>query len=626
MAFAALLALTTAVYARALHGEFTFDDAHTIEQNHDILHPGHFLRLAAAGDLLLGKRVLTDFTFSLNHLVSQDDPWAYHLTNLAIHLVAVCLVYAFTQVIVALCGLRRRDLRSLGVAAVFALHPLQTQAVIYISQRAESLASVLYLGAFLLLLRAEQQGKRPAGVAAYLGAFLLFVLGLGSKVIMFTMPLAYLLAGILPARPWPGAAVASGAPRLASLPKRLALAAPFIAYGVLTVALAVKGMKGDDAGFNVPSLPPGRYFLTQWRVVVTYLRLLFWPAGQNIDWDIPFADGLADPIVISCGLVLTLLLGAAAYYLRHRGTDARDGPAARATAFGVFWFFLLLCPTSTLVPLADVLMEHRTYLASWGIVFATFVVIEAAVDRFRLSAAATERATKLIRAAGLATCAVLAIATYARVGLWKTKLLLWTDVVAKSPQKARPHLGLANVYKALGDPVAAIPEYRTALTFADREPQWIRSITREYLSLSLLEVGQLDEAIDNAKVGLTEDPPGSGLHGVLAAAYVRRGDIPEAMAAAQEAVRTSSGSNPALRVLGMTQNLLGDHDKAIDSLAKAVQADPDDAQARVLLAWVYQTQDRQDEACRIVAGLRNPPRDVEARMKKILADCPVRDR
>ena len=198
VALTGLLLLTVAAYARGMNGDFEFDDPHTVQFNRSIRHLGNFFTSSAIVDAIHGKRVLTDFTFALDYRFAGLDPFAFHATNLAIHLAATLLIFFFTRQVLAFSGHVGRDLPALAVTAVFALHPLQTQAVIYISQRAESLASGLYLGSLLLLLRAEKRGRCTAGAALYVSSFALFVLGLSAKLIVATLPIAYLLFGLLP--------------------------------------------------------------------------------------------------------------------------------------------------------------------------------------------------------------------------------------------------------------------------------------------------------------------------------------------------------------------------------------------------------------------------------------------
>ena len=607
VALAGLLLLTVAIYARGMNGDFQFDDPHTVQFNRALRHPGNLLTMSSLAGAVHGKRVLTDFTFALNHWAAGPGPFSFHVTNLAIHLAAIVLVFFFTRRILVLGGAGNRDFLAVAVTAVFALHPLQTQAVIYLSQRAESLASALYLASLLLLLRAERRGRCAAGAGWYAGSFALFALGLGAKVIVATLPVAYLLMGLLP-----------GPHRLLARPaKRLALASPFLAYALWTTVSTVADLRGEDAGFLIPFLPPGRYFLTQWHVLVTYLRLLCWPTGQNVDWDFPVARGLTNPAVLGSGLLLLALLsGAGVLFFRCRSRADSAGAAGRGAAFGVLWFFLLLAPTSSVIPLADVLMEHRIYLASWGVFFAIAIVAGSLVGRLALQGRPV-----VLAAAVACLCAGLASATYLRVGIWQSKQSLWTDCVAKSPRKARAHLGLANGLGKAGHVEQAVDEFRFALDLAGGDPRWIRQEIRGRMATALLMLGRADDAIADVQAGLAEQPKDANLLGLLAMAQLQRRNFAAAEAAAEASVVAAREPSASLQILGMVRSAKGDRQGAITALEQAVRVDPEEPQGILLLANAYREQGRLGQACDL---LRDPAVQRVPQVKEALADCPAR--
>jgi Flp pilus assembly protein TadD len=609
-ALAGLLLLTVVVYAPGLHGEFQFDDVRAVQFNQSIRRFDNFTHAQSLMDMVRGRRVLTDLTFAIDYHIAGNDPFAFHATNLGIHLAVILLVFFFTRRMLKLSGALGGDFLALAVTAVFALHPLQTQAVAYVSQRAESLASAFYLASLLSLLAAERRGRCAAGARLYAASFALFALGLGAKVIVATLPVAYLLMGLLPG---PHGLLAR---RL----RRLALAAPFLAYALLTTVLTVPNLKGEDAGFFIPFMPPGRYFLTQLHVLVTYLRLLFWPAGQNVDWDFPVARGLADPAVLGSGfLLIVLLAGAGILFFRCHSRTDRAGAAGRAAGFGVAWFFLVLAPTSSVVPLADVVMEHRLYLASWGVLFAVAVPATGFAARLHL-----QGLSRFGVAAVVGLCAVLAMTTYLRVGLWRSKLQLWSDAVAKSPHKARTHLGLGNAYRLAGQFQPAIDEYMNALNLAGNDPTWVRNSIREKLAAALLWQARSEEAIAALQAGLAEDPNHSALLGTLAMAYLQRHELAQAEAAAEQSVRTSPRPASSLLVLGMVRTQRGDQAGATDAFARAVKLEPDELQGSRLLAQAYRAQGRTREACDVLRSFREPNLEQHEQLQQAMAGCPPR--
>jgi protein O-mannosyl-transferase len=599
-----VLAATALIYAPALQGEFQFDDVQSVQRNQKIRSLARFFQPGIVVDVLHGRRVLTELTFALNYAWGGNTTPAFHATNLAIHLATVLCVFFFTRHLGRRVGLARVDGVALVVASLFALHPMQTQAVAYLVQRSESLASLLYLGALLLLLDSERAGRALRGRLAYAGAFLLFVLGLAAKIIVITVPLGYVLIGFLP----------SGGPHPRSLRARMVRIAPFLLYGLVVAVLMIGGLEGEDSGFHVPALPPWRYLLTQCRVVVTYLRLLLLPIGQSVDWDFPFAGWPPDLPRLLLGLALSALLVAALATLLRRGRAV--GSTRLAVAFGLLWFFIVLLPTSSFLPLADVFMEHRTYLASWGIFFAGVASADWALSRL-----AHERGARIGQAIALVLCIAFATATHFRAQLWSSKLLLWGDAVAKAPQKARPHLGLANALYARNDRRAAIEEYQTALRLAARDPRWMRTEIRGKLATTLLTESRPDAAIAVLQTGLGEDPENSDLLGVLALAHLQNRELALAESAASRSVLHARAPAAALRVLGLVRLQSGKAETAIDPLEKAVRLEPKETQGRLLLARGYRALGRDGDACTTLRSVHGPTDDLAAESERELVLC-----
>ena len=188
------LVLAAGAYARVLGGGFVFDDRTTA------LSPA-VKNLAAQARalfpaLLHGGRPVVDLSLAMNYAASGADAWGYHAVNIAIHLATVLLVFAFTLRTFQLAGVSRVRGPALAVAGIFALHPLHSQAVSYVSQRAESLASAFYLTTFLLLLAAERVARSPGRTLLLISAYCVFLLGLGTKQIVVTLPVAYLLLAL----------------------------------------------------------------------------------------------------------------------------------------------------------------------------------------------------------------------------------------------------------------------------------------------------------------------------------------------------------------------------------------------------------------------------------------------
>src|SRR6266542_3273258 len=286
-----------------------------------------------------------------------------------------------------------------------------------------------------LLLAAERHGWTWRGCFAWAGALLAYTLALGSKTIAITAPAAYLLVAFAVER--------TPAPRLelTSWRRRAASIAPFFALAGVTCVAVLDAVRGESTvGFGIPKLGRLSYFLTELKVILLYLRLLVWPAGQNLDWDFPVFTSLLQPGVLASGMLLLGLTACGVALIAWGRTRSGDSAGmARLAGLGILWFFLVLSVTSSVVPIVDLVFEHRLYLASWGVFVACV------------------------------WCA-LAGATWVRNSRWETPEALWRDAMAKSPEKARPYGGLGDTLLAQGRYPEALSVYADGLARTSGDP------------------------------------------------------------------------------------------------------------------------------------------------------------
>lgn len=405
-AAAAALFLALEAYGPALNGDFVLDDLYL---PFDLPRAAEFTFYG----WVKGLRPLLMFSYWVNFQMQGAEPYVYHLTNVVLHVIAagVVTLVAWRLLELAAVAGRARSALSVFAGGLFLLHPLQTESVAYVASRSEVLSVLLYYAAFAVFLyrRAESMTlARALAIVALFGA------AVSTKEHTLTLPALLLLA--------------DGFWGLGGIRKNGLL------YGILALAGVAGGIqvwrvisRANTAGFRVEGLSPATYFFTQCRVLWMYVRLFFLPWGQNADPDIALSNGLLDHGAIF-GLMAWVALAAAAWVYRKRFPLA---------AFGVWMFLLLIAPTSSVVPIRDVLAERRLYLPFLGL---TLIAIE-----FLRRLNASPMLWTGVIALGL--CAVL---TYQRSAVWGSPLALWEDTVAKSPQKWRPHFQLAAAHYALG--------------------------------------------------------------------------------------------------------------------------------------------------------------------------------
>jgi tetratricopeptide (TPR) repeat protein len=445
-------------YGNSLGGALQFDD--------DLLVRTDLGRdLFSIKELLGTTRWLTDLTFALNRFFHQEQVFGYHLCNLVIHLSTAVVIYLlFTRIIAALQSTlnmpdnnRIEFLRRyipVASAALFVCHPIQTQAVSYIIQRYTSLATLLYLSSLLAFLQARLTLNHAAPrrtIRTWSAAsFCLALLAMKSKEIAFTLPLLmivceyWLFDGQLLAK---RNFIAVCTALLLVIPGQLLLSATAFPHGVIDRLAA--------ASAETTAISRSDYLLTQCAVVATYLRMLFLPINQSVDYDYPVYHFLTALPVLG-GLLLHLVLISSAIYLLRAAkrpvaaTEPGNGVAMKVASLGIVWFYLTLSVESSVFPIRDVIFEHRLYLPSVGI----FMTITAGIAGF---AANRPKRQPLLWLGTALLCVVLTEATSRRNRVWTTELAMWQDVVAKAPGKSRGYHALGSIYFKKYLPDAALP-------------------------------------------------------------------------------------------------------------------------------------------------------------------------
>jgi hypothetical protein len=455
---------------------FQFDDYARIGDN-QALHDG---RLLDAVNMLGNTRVLPSLTLIANYRASGLEPFAYHLVNFCIHVGAALGVFALALALCRTPRLRaawppRRALTLATVAALlFALHPLQTQAVTYIVQRHASMAALFYVWAVVCYVRARsrQRGGEPGRAGPFIAAAALCgVAALLSKENAASLPLAlFVTEWLFFGRP-PPRAIAAGA----------AVAVAAVAVLVVWKALAWNPLRPDGTpvytfaqrlvtGLQPPGTGPrpamADYLRTQATVVPRYLLLVVRPWGLNVDHDVPLARALSAPVLGGLALLGALAVLAV--------TQARRRPLL---AYAILWLFVTLSIESSVVPIADVMVEHRMYLPLAGLALAGG----------GLFAAAAARAPRAAFAAGGALAGALVALTFARNLIWLSPVTLWIDAADKAPAKARPHLNAGVAYHQRDQLDAAVARYCRALALAPDDV-----LARENLEIALEDLGRLD--------------------------------------------------------------------------------------------------------------------------------------
>ena len=413
-----LVLLCLALYGNALGNDFHYDDVHSIVDNPSIRQlgsiPGFFTGIStfsAEADKGMYRPLLL-LTYSLNHALGEYDVRGFRLVNILLHAVNACLVAWLTSL---LC--RRRD-AALIAGLLFAVHPLATEPVNYISSRSESLAATFYLLTIGLYVHARERGSKRAQY----GAWVAFELGLLSKMTAVTAPMALLLYDLLSPAP----------PREEARGSALGWArrhAPF--WGILLVHLGVVTWNTYlTRSLSQPVRDGTAQLLTQAKAAAYYLYLVLFPAHLNVEHQFSVQRHLSPTVLVSLALILT------GGWLAWR---ARRRVRFRLAALGLSWSALLLLPVMAM-PLNVLVNERRLYLPAAVLCLVLGILVSRYSQRV---GTAGKRSIALL----VAAVVVLSVACVQRNRVWADDFTLWTDVVRKAPMMPRGHLYLGNAHK-----------------------------------------------------------------------------------------------------------------------------------------------------------------------------------
>ncbi|MBI5641880.1 MAG: tetratricopeptide repeat protein [Deltaproteobacteria bacterium] len=445
-----LIPLGVLLYSNVLNAPFVYDDEAYVLANRQIRSLGNFLDLS-------GTRYIGFLSFALNYSTGGLVPFDFHLVNILIHVLNSILVFSLVRNTFRtpfIKGIHASDEVSVYAAfiaaVIFLSHPVESQAVSYVTQRFTSLAAFFYISSVLLYVKARigwAQGKGgTANRLFYAGSLLSAVIAMKTKEISFTLPFAIALYEFVFFRPEIKSSARYRIPfyfTLVIIP--LTLLGPDIGiFGNYNASAEhLRNLQINEAA----RLPRSVYFFTELKVVVTYIRLLLLPVGQRLEYDYPVSTSLFDPPAFMSFLFLSSLILISFFVLRSsRKTGNIWG---HLFPFGVFWFFLTLSVESTLVPIQDFIYEHRVYLPSVGLLISFVSLVFWTVEY--LNSKREKKISYKVLTAGLLIilCPALFTSLYLRNNVWNDEMALLNDSIGKSPGKSRLYYfrGLLNLKK-----------------------------------------------------------------------------------------------------------------------------------------------------------------------------------
>lgn len=581
----ALALAALAAYHNTFGVPFVFDDEQSIVHNPSLRSFAAALQPPAGWGFTVSGRPVLNLSLAVNHAISGTAVWSYHALNLLVHAAAGLTLF----------GLVRRTLQRPALAAAFAgrelpvalavallwtLHPLQTESVTYVIQRAESLMGLCYLLTLYAVLRAA---TAPASRAWQVAAVTACALGMGTKEVMVTAPVAVLLYD---------RTFLAGSFRAAWTQRRglyLALGATWLLLGWLVLSVG-----GDRGGtYALTPVAFGTYWLTQFEAVARYLWLSVWPAPLIFEYGVTREVRWAEVLPYALPVVA---LGAATLWALVRRPVAGFLGAA---------FFLVLAPTSLMPGVTQTIVEHRMYVPLAAVMAA---VVGGAV-RWMGGRALVAGWVLAVAAGGL---------TMARNEVYRDEFRLWTDTVAKRPSSAKAQNNLGRLHYQRGEYADALRRYDLALQHDPGSAQ-----TSYNRGLTLEALGRPAEAIAAYAEAERILPYFGQAQWRRAVLLLQAGRAEEAIPPAQAAASRLVEPAEAYFTLGQALAATGRASAALEAYAAAVRYRDDHVEARMNLGILLAQAGRLGEArtqLEMAAHQRPQLAEVHANLGIVLAE------
>jgi tetratricopeptide (TPR) repeat protein len=511
--------LVLAAYANTFTASWHMDDRPNILDNPAVqmtVWDMASLSRAVGIDQTQGRnmaRPVANLSFALNWYLNGTNVAGYHLINLLIHIFNACLVYTLVILLGATPAFPDRYRArvhsiALGTGLLWALNPIQTQAVTYIVQRMTSLAALFYLAAVVAYLKLRLAAPVRQKLMWGIGAGGLFMLALGSKEYAATLPLAIVLIECLFFRKETDPFVNRN------------VAVMLVTGIVCTLVCVTVFFYWSDKdivhlltrSYEIRPFSLLERVLTQPRVLLFYLSLIFYPIPQrlSLEHDIPVSTALWQPwttlpailtvgILIACGFVC-----------------ARKRPI---WALAILWFFLNHAVESTFLPL-EMVFEHRNYLPSVFLFLPLAVGWQDLKSRFQ---SRHHHVASVLQIASLLIPILLVAGTHARNLDWQSGRSLWMDTHRKAPGRARPVFNLAKDYERRGQYEQAIALYQKSMALRPPRLEHFEIMALTNIGTILYKSGRRRDAIAYYTKALDLLPETPKSHYNLAVVYVETG-------------------------------------------------------------------------------------------------------
>ncbi len=529
-------------YSDSFNCSFQFDDANLITRNEKIINLGNYFKTSHWSDVNI--RPLSYFSFALNYSIHEQDVWGYHLINILIHILTSFLVFLLARLIFQIVIGRDRinekasNRNALIISLLFLLHPLQTMAVTYIVQRMTCMAAMFYILSVFLYgkgrldyISGERSGR---GILLIFCSILAGILAVMSKQIAVTFPVSLLLFELYFIRNKKGHVF-----------KKYLIPGFFLLLaGVIFITVAGLLPRETD------QFTRSEYLVTQFRVFIRYVQLLFIPIGQNVDYSMPISRSiLGFQEIIGLLLFLGLIFLSVLLFKKNR-----------IISFGIIWFFVTISVESSLIPIKDVIMEHRLYLPMFGF---GLVLVETVY-----SVCKTNR-VRYCNSGFIIILIILGILTYQRNKVWKTDYTLWKDCLEKTPdnKRAMTNFGYALVKQK---------KYKDGIKYYTKALEQDSLLIDAYFNrgIALFDIKKYDYAIKDLSKVIEHRRNSEVPYFFRGVSYAHVGKYPEAIRDLTKAIKLNPNIAESYKNRGIVYESTHNYMLALEDYNKSLDLDP----------------------------------------------------
>lgn len=579
--FILLFLFVLTVYSTNYHASWHFDDHPNIVDNPKI-HINDFKfknfkeALFAGYDegQYLGKRMYRPvpmLTFALNWYMGKDNVFGYHIVNNAIHVVTTFFLFLTVLNLLISPNLKGKYQGSEYAIAflsaiLWAVNPIQTQAVTYIVQRMASLAAMFYIIGIYFYLKTRLSAPGSKRFLFIAGCLLSFVLALGSKENTATFPMALAIIEILFFQD------------LKDKNTRRKIAAAITISGVLVaVFLTVLYIRGNIAyifkGYENRIFTLWERLMTEPRIIIYYFSQIFYPIVSRLSLvhDINISTSLYKPwTTVPAILAIISLLGIGF-------SQAIKRPIV---ALAILFYFISHIIESTILPL-ELIFEHRNYLPSFFLFFPVAVCLIWLIDYFKKKNSFIQ---KLLVISVVGVIFSFCAGTIVRNAAWATEKTLWEDCIVKAPGMARPYHNLAYYhYRRVGDMNRAMEFYKKSLTKRYTHSKTGHAPTFNNMATIYYDNGDYNNSIKLLKKALEIKPNYLNAYYNIALVYIRTGRFSEALESSDKLLSERKESSDFLQTKGFVLLSAGRFGEAISILKSALDIDPNNKKANLYM-------------------------------------------